>query len=82
VTTHTDDDDDDDTWMREGTPFELARQPAAGPFGATDRFDGANGCKAPPSVGARPALLPRQLLVCRGQGRAHPDDTPRRRLAL
>ncbi len=30
-----------------GTPFDLSAQPAAGPFGATDRYDSANGCKAP-----------------------------------
>ena len=26
----------------EGTEFDLARQPAAGPFGSTDRYDGAD----------------------------------------
>lgn len=30
----------------EGTEFDLSTQPAAGPFGITDRYDGANGCKA------------------------------------
>jgi dipeptidase len=30
----------------EGTEFDLSTQPAAGPFGVTDRWDGANGCKA------------------------------------
>ena len=30
-----------------GTPFDLSVQPAAGPFGMTDRYDSANGCKAP-----------------------------------
>ena len=30
----------------QGTEFDLSRQPASGPFGCTDRYDGANGCAA------------------------------------
>ena len=32
-----------------GTPYDLARQPAAGPWGATDRYDAGNGAKATPT---------------------------------
>jgi len=36
-----------------GTPFDLGSDPAAGPFGGTDRFDAGNGAKAePPEDGA------------------------------
>ena len=28
----------------QGTVFDLSRQPASGPFGGTDRYDGSNGC--------------------------------------
>jgi hypothetical protein len=28
----------------QGTEFDLSKQPSAGPFGWTDRYDGANGC--------------------------------------
>lgn len=33
----------------EGTPYDLARQPASGPWGATDRYDAGNGAKATPT---------------------------------
>ena len=43
----------------EGTPFDLARGPASGPFGCSDRYDGANGCNAP--AGDEPGAFERPI---------------------
>lgn len=48
-----------------GTMFDLSQQPASGPFGTTDRYDGANGCTARNGLEAEDGSFERPIGVYR-----------------